>query len=158
MLTVLFLLKPGLPRPCFSSLEDLERALSWAGPGDVLLLCDGDYSAWDLLVGDGVEGVTVRADTPGKVSLHLGSRLTLQGRENTISGLKFHGGGSTTPITISGERNTVSDCVVEHHQAQHWVLLSGVENTVTHCRFSNKTAKGGLGIIIKLTRSSDILY
>ena len=143
MLTVLCLLQPSLPHPpCLSSLPDLETALSSARPGDVLIICDGDYTAWDVLV-DG-EGVTVRADTPGKVSLHLGSRLTVQGRENTISGIKFHGGGSDTPITVTGEGNTVSDCVVEHHQALHWVLLSGLGNIVTHCRFSNKTAKGGV--------------
>ena len=127
---------------CLSTLPDLEAALSSARAGDVILICDGSYSAWDLLVGG--EGVTLRADTPGRVSLHLGSRLTVQGSQNNITGIKFHGGGSTTPLTITGERNTVRDCVVEHHQANHWVLLDGVENTVTHCRFSNKTAKGGL--------------
>ena len=143
MLTVLCLLQSSLARsPCLSSLPHLELALSSARPGDVLIICDGDYTAWDILV-DG-EGVTLRADTPGKVSLHLGSRLTVQGRENTVSGIKFHGGGSDTPITVTGEMNIVSDCVVEHHQALHWVLLSGLGNTLTHCRFSNKTAKGGV--------------
>ena len=140
---LLLLLQTSLAGPlCHSTLPDLEAALSSARPGDDVVICAGSYSAWDLLVGG--EEVTLRADTPGRVSLHLGSRLTVQGRQNIISGIKFHGGGSTTPLTITGQRNTVRDCVVEHHEANHWVLLDGVENTVTHCRFSNKTAKGGL--------------
>ena len=148
MLAVQFLLlHSSLAGPgCLSSLPDLEAALSSARPGDVVVLCEGDYSAWDLLVGG--EGVTLRADTPGRVSLHLGSRLTVQGRQNEVSGIKFHGGGSTTLLTITGQRNTVRDCVVEHHQADHWVLLDCVKNTVNNCRFSNKTAKGGLSIYI----------
>ena len=84
---------------------------------------------------------SLRANTPGRVSLHLGSRVTLTGSDNTLAGLKFHGGGSSTPVSILGDRNTVRDCVVEHHQAPHWVLIDGRENTVTNCRFSNKTAK-----------------
>ena len=147
LLRVLFLLQTSLAGPpCYSTLPELEAALSSGRPGDVLVICDGDYSAWDLLVAG--EGLTLRADTPGRVSLHLGSRLTVQGSQNLVTGIKFHGGGSSTPITIAGERNTVRDCVVEHHQAVHWVLLTGVDNTVSHCRFSNKTAKEGISIII----------
>ena len=143
LLRVLFLLPLCLADPpCRSTLKDLEAALSSARPGDVLVICDGDYSAWDLVVAG--QGLTVRAETPGRVSLHLGSWLTVEGSENQVSGIKFHGGGSSTPITVAGERNTVRDCVVEHHQAEHWLLLTGVENTVVNCRFSNKTAKGGI--------------
>ena len=146
LLSVVLLLQTRLAEPgCLSSLPDLETALSSARPGEVVLLCDGDYSGWDLEVGG--EEVTLRSVTPGRVSLHLASRLTLRGRQNEVSGIKFHGGGSDTPLTITGQGNTVRDCVVEHHQADHWVLLEGVENTVTNCRFSNKTAKGGLPII-----------
>ena len=66
--------------------------------------------------------------------------LIVGGSDNIFSGVKFHGGGSSTPITVEGERNSVAECVVEHHQAQHWLQVAGVENTVRHCRFSQKTA------------------
>ena len=66
--------------------------------------------------------------------------MIVGGSDNIFSGVKFHGGGSSTPITVEGERNSVAECVVEHHQAQHWLQVDGVENTVRHCRFSQKTA------------------
>ena len=130
---------------CVRTIQALEDALGSASEGDSVVICDGDYEDWDILMD--TKGLTLSAATPGKVSLHLGSRVTVTGRDNKLSGLKFHGGGSKTPINISGERNTVSDCVVEHHQAPHWLNILGRENTVRNCRFSNKTAKVGRTIL-----------
>ena len=117
---------------CVSSLQDLEAALESARPGERVLICDGDYEEWSIVIN--TSGSELAAVTPGEVSLHHSSSLAIRGSDNTVSGLVIHGGGSLTPITLTGDRNTLMDSVVEHHTADIWVMVDGVGNTIRNCR------------------------
>ena len=79
---------------CISSLAGLQDALDSSESGDTILICDGDYEEWQIEIM--THGVHVRAETPGQVSLHRSSWVTLGSRDNMFSGVVFHGGGSST--------------------------------------------------------------
>ena len=71
---------------CVSSLDELRDALDKAGSGDTVVICDGDYEEWRIQMGS--TGVSVRAETPGHVSLHHNSYVNI-GKISTTVGLDY---------------------------------------------------------------------
>jgi len=127
---------------CVSDKDELLNVLQNAHYGDEILICDGDYTKMEVDIK--VDGVEVRAETPGHVVLHDASYVHIEADHSKISGLRLHGGGSVTPIKISGDYNVVSECAVYSHHARRWVEIKGNYNTIERCRLSNKTASGNL--------------
>src|SRR4051794_2344659 len=69
---------------------DLQDLVRKAKSGETVVLPDGTYTDIDLVV-EG-EGITVRAQTPGRVILTGKSRLRVAGRHVTVDGLFFKDG------------------------------------------------------------------
>ena len=126
---------------CVSSVDELHDALDDASYGDVIKICDGDYTQFQIEIK--TVGVTVEAVTHGKVKMHDDSHVVVRGSENTFAGVEYHGGGNQRPIEIRGDLNTVYDCVINHAYFNNWVTVKGVGNTVRNCRFSDKRAIPG---------------
>ena len=126
---------------CVSSSDELNDALDEARSGDVIKICDGDYTGFYFNME--TKGVTVEAVTHGTVEIHGGSYMEMHGSGNTFAGVEYHGGGSTKPINMRGEGNTIYNCVINHHDAEKWVEIKGKNNVVRNCRFSEKTNHSG---------------
>ena len=141
-----------------SSASDITTALAQAGPGDTLIMTDGVWT--DQLIrfrDDGQAGnpITLRAQTPGGVTLNGSSRIEIGGDHLVVEGLRFEGGalsdGHVVRFQSSSTEATNSvlrDCaIIDYNPADRntryfWVSLYGSNNIVENCRFENQDHSG----------------
>lgn len=140
------------------SIEALNAAVSKAGPGDEIVLVDGEYRDAKLAIhGTGAEGapVLVRAETVGGVKLTGESGLRLWGRFVTVEGFRFVDGHSGSSDVVQFRRNSdeaATDCrltrcsIVDYNAPgggeTKWVSIYGQRNRVDHCYIAGKTTDG----------------
>ena len=92
------LLSPYVSSSCIRDPDELKTILALAADGDTLTICDGDYHNWDIEIKS--SGVRLQPETPGGVAFQAGSTFELEADRNTLSGIRMHGGGHTTPINV----------------------------------------------------------
>jgi len=136
-----------------ASAADLKDMVRKAKPGETVVLPDGTYSDVDLVV-DG-EGITVRAQTPGRVILTGKSRLRVAGRHVTVDGLLFKDGLDTdeviafrtSPSHLATECR-ITRCAVIDFKAESkekntkYVSIYGSKNRFDHCYLAGKLNLG----------------
>ena len=142
-----------------SSASDITTAMQSAAPGDTLIMTNGDWTNQAIeFAGDGLDGapITLRAQTPGQVTLGGSSRLKISGDWLVVDGLNFDGGslsegqhivefrGSNGHATNSRLTNTA---IVDYNPASidtryFWVSLYGQSNRVDHNYFSGQSHSG----------------
>ena len=148
----------------------LNRAISRAGPGDVVEMCDG---RWDDTVinfdvnGTRSEPTRLTSQSPGGVELTGASRLLVAGNFAVVDGLKFTGRYTGIEDTIVEFRSLTGrlcfDCritnltISDYNPSQssmltRWLVLHGKRNRIDHSHFRGKT---NLGAMIQLRRGSD---
>lgn len=127
-----------------SSAGDLAAALGDAKPGDTLVMVDG---AWiDQAIAfkaNGAEGkpITLRPQTPGKVSLTGKSSLKIDGQYLVVSGLFFKDGvGGGDCIRLDGQHNRLTDCAVVGGDYKFFVHVFGKSNRMDRCYLAEKTS------------------
>ncbi|MGB5738276.1 MAG: polysaccharide lyase 6 family protein [Woeseia sp.] len=134
-------------------------ALKRLGPGDTIVLADGDWRDFEVLfTGRGQEGkpITLRAETPGKVILSGQSNLRLAGEHLVVKGLVFRDGYTPTNTVIAFRRtkgeyannSRVTETVIDHFnnperfEEDYWVMMYGKNNRFDHNHIEGKSNKG----------------
>ncbi|MGN6366984.1 MAG: polysaccharide lyase 6 family protein [Phycisphaerae bacterium] len=128
----------------------LQQALDSAMPGDVVVLKDGVWkdAAVDVKKGGAAgKAVTVRAETPGGVSLEGASHLEIAAPWVDVEGLLFTKGSIQHGyvIWVHSDHDVVRDCaVVDYNPAKfetgyYWLFFSGNDNLAERCFFKGKS-------------------
>ncbi|MCJ8190226.1 polysaccharide lyase 6 family protein [Sphingomicrobium aestuariivivum] len=137
---------------------EYDRAISAARPGDEVILADGRWHDFRMVVrGEGAQGrpITVRAQTPGGVKLTGRSDLRMAGRYLHVSGLHFTNGYAPGKEVIAfrigravANDSRLTDVAITDYSKPRaqgddkWVVLYGRGNRVDHSHFAGKTNLG----------------
>lgn len=141
------------------SAADIAKAASRAGPGDTLLMTDGEWRDQAIVFeGQGREGAPLRlaARTPGKVLLTGTSRIEIGGRWLEVSGLRFENGSLRegqevvafrTRRSVAADSRLTNSAIVAYNPPDMktryiWVALFGVRNRVDHNLFTGQRHSG----------------
>lgn len=139
--------------------DEYEAAMLAAQPGDTLVLANGVWRDFDLVLdAEGTEAapITLTAETPGEVVLSGQSSLRLGGRHLVVSGLVFKDGYTPLNEVISFRVNSerlafnsrVTNTVIEGYnnpervQRDSWVVMYGQNNEFDHNHLSGKLNSG----------------
>lgn len=142
-----------------STPDQFKRALKKAAPGDTVVLANGTYRDFELVVraeGTAERPITVEAEQPGKVILSGASSLKLAGHYLHVRGLVFRDGYSPDGEVIAFRKSKnqmafhsrVSEMVIDGYshpdrfQSDHWVVLYGQHNRFDHNHLVGKTNAG----------------
>lgn len=141
-----------------TNLEEYNRTVSQLNPGDEIVLKNGVWNNVELLFsgrGTPENPITLRAETPGKVSMEGKSNLKLSGEYLLVSGLIFKNGHTPSSSVIEFRNNgenanncVVTNCVIEEfsnpdkNKNDFWIQINGKNNTVEYCSLAGKSNKG----------------
>ncbi|GJM29592.1 MAG: hypothetical protein DHS20C17_22270 [Cyclobacteriaceae bacterium] len=142
-----------------SNANELTEALSNAGPGDVIVMANGEWS--DLQIrfiarGSEKRPIILRAETPGQVIIQGASDLKLGGEYLVVDGLYFTNGYSPSNAVIEfainrdtvANHSRVTNCVIkdfnklQRSQTDLWIQFKGRHNQLDRCYISGKSNRG----------------
>ncbi len=141
------------------NMSELNQAISEASPGSEIVLANGAWNDAQIeFYGEGTEGnpITIKAETPGEVTLEGASSLKLAGEYLVVEGLTFTNGASPSSSVIQYFINDdklayhcrISQCVIkdfnksQKNQQDLWVRFKGRHNQLDHCYLSGKSNRG----------------
>ncbi|MDP6359289.1 MAG: chondroitinase-B domain-containing protein, partial [Planctomycetota bacterium] len=120
-----------------TTMAALQKAVSEAKPGDVIILDDGNYDQGCKLIGKGTSDkpIVVRAQTLGKVG--ISKPVTIQGSYVTLLGVRFSKQGR---VHMNGVGCRLSRCSMSNIESGKWITgSSGNRNIeIDHCLFEKK--------------------
>ena len=139
--------------------DEYEAAEDIAQPGDVIVLANGTWTDFDLVLeakGTAENPIFLIAEEPGKVILNGQSSLRIGGEHLIVSGLVFRGGYTPRNEVISFRRDSktlafnsrVTRTVIENYnnpdrtQRDTWVVMYGQNNEFDHNHLSGKLNSG----------------
>jgi poly(beta-D-mannuronate) lyase len=146
-----------------ATVDELDLALSHAKPGDTLILKNGTWK--DAHLSLATERLTVRAETPGKVTLTGTSTLIYAAPHVTVEGLLFENGAIAKGSVISfrSDHGRLVDTAIVNYNppelttAYYWIFFEGSDNTVERCLLAQKNHMGPLiGNAIKDARRNTV--
>jgi len=127
--------------------DELRRAIAAAEAGDVIVMLDGEWT--DVAIDITTAGVTLRAQTPGKVVLTGSSKLKLSAPNVVVDGLRFEGGALTGDdgeiIHFNSDHGRVTNCAIVDYNPRevatpyYWVFFEGHHNRLDHCYIKGKS-------------------
>ena len=140
--------------------DEYRAAVTRARPGDVIVLANGVWRDFEILLagnGEPDRPITLTAETKGQVVISGRSNLRLAGEHLVVSGLVFRDGYTPTSAVISFRRtkdepanhSRVTETVIdrfnnpERHEIDFWVLMFGRHNRFDH---NHVEGKGNLGV------------
>ncbi len=146
-----------------ASNNELYEALKNSMPGDEIILANGSYK--DLEIKFSAKGtkenpITLKGETPGKVSIEGASYIKLGGEFLIVKDLYFKNGFSPSNAVINfkishkdspdeiANNCKVSNCVIEDFNKQKrdqgdlWVNFWGRHNELSNCYIAGKTNRG----------------
>lgn len=144
---------------------ELKAAAAKAGPGDTIVMADGEWKDAEIVFdggGTAVAPITLKAQSAGRVVLCGRSWLRIGGQYLVVDGLKFTNGFTPGKAIVDfrdGPRRLSSHCrltncaIVEYNPPDPktttmWVAIYGEHNRVDHCWFEGMKHKGVLmGVI-----------
>ena len=142
-----------------TSQDEYEAAEDIAQPGDVIVLANGTWTDFDLVLeakGTAKNPIYLIAEEPGKVVLSGQSSLRIGGEHLIVSGLVFRDGYTPRNEVISFRRDSdtlafnsrVTRTVIENYnnpdrtQRDTWVVMYGQNNQFDHNHLSGKLNSG----------------
>ncbi|WP_339931890.1 polysaccharide lyase 6 family protein [uncultured Brevundimonas sp.] len=145
---------------------EFSSAMRAARPGDTIVLADGQWQDFQMLVsgqGQAARPITVTAQTPGGVILTGQSNLRIAGRYLVVANLVFRDGYSPTGEVISFRRNRedratdsrVTGMVIDgfskpdRRDSDNWVALYGQNNRFDHNHIVGKTNAGTTLVVVR---------
>lgn len=139
--------------------DDLKKAIDSAKPGSEIILSDGVWK--DIQIEFAAEGtkdapITLKAETPGKVSLEGQSSLKLAGEYLIVENLHFKNGYTPSDAVIEfridkkhiANNSRVSNIVIEDYSQPNrsisdlWVIFWGRHNQLDHSYLGGKFNEG----------------
>ena len=145
---------------------EFTSAIRAARPGDTIVLADGEWRDFQMLVtgqGQVSRPITVTAQTPGAVILTGQSNLRMAGRYLVVANLVFRDGFSPTGEVVAFRRNRedratdsrVTGVVIDgfskpdRRDADNWVALYGQNNRFDHNHLVGKTNAGTTLVVVR---------
>jgi len=141
-----------------ATLDEFNTTVPRLTSGDEIVLKNGVWNNVELLLsGKGSPGapITLRAETPGKVSIEGKSNLKLSGEYLRVVGLIFRNGYTPSGSVIEFRNKNevannciISNCVIEgfsnpdKSKNDFWIQINGKSNRVEYCSLTGKTNKG----------------
>lgn len=126
-----------------SSAADISRITPDLRPGDTLVMSDGVWSDQQIsfkAAGTELAPITLRAESPGKVTLEGASSLSIEGEHLLVEGIWIKGAkGDKEAIAVRGDHCRVTACSVTDATHRNYLRLWGEGSRVDHCHFSGKT-------------------
>ena len=146
-----------------SNSVELNEAIKNAKPGDEIVLANGVWKDVEIKFrGKGTKDkpITLKAETPGKVSIEGQSYLKFGGEYLVVEGLHFKNGFSPSKAVIDfkishkdapdeiSNNCKVTNCVIidfnkpKRDDSDLWVLFWGRHNELSNCYIAGKTNRG----------------
>jgi poly(beta-D-mannuronate) lyase len=129
-----------------ASHTELKAALSQPGPGDEIVIKDGEYSDWDINIacsGTASNRIVIRSETAGRVVLSGNSRMRIGGDYVTARGLCFRNGSADGEIwRMAGSYGRITDCALIDYKngGRKWIRIElSKQNRIDHCAIMGKT-------------------
>lgn len=146
--------------------QQFESAVKAAGPGDVIVLADGEWRDFQpVLRAKGAPGrpVELTVQTKGKVVLTGASSLRLAGEHLLVSGLVFRDGHTPNGEVIAfrgksaevANDSRVTEVVIDRFnnpvktESDHWVALYGRGNRFDHSHLAGKQNLGATLVVVR---------
>ena len=136
------------------TMEELQRAISEARSGDVILMANGIWRDADIdfsARGNAGDSIRLQAQTPGKVILTGNSNIRIRGEYLVVDGLWFRDPSPERDgnvVEISGAHNRLTNTAIvdfnvdDHMVRDFYVLLNGRHHRVDHNYLVGKTNNG----------------
>ncbi len=138
-----------------TNINEFNTAVKAAKAGDTIVLANGKWENVKLsFYGSGTAEapITLRAETPGKVTLEGQSQLEIGGEYLVVDGLVFVNGYTTSGSVIEFRKDSqtlanhcrVTNCVIDNYNrpdrfdSDTWVMLYGKHNRFDHNYLTNK--------------------
>jgi poly(beta-D-mannuronate) lyase len=146
-----------------SSMDELEIAIKNSQPGDNIVLANGVWKDVNIKFrGKGTKNspITLKAETPSKVSIEGQSYLKFGGEYLIVDGLHFKNGFSPSNAVVDfkiSHKNSadeiannckMTNCVIEdfnkpkRDKSDLWVQFWGRNNELSNCYIAGKTNRG----------------
>ncbi len=141
-----------------SSIAALQTAINNAVSGDVIVLANGTYS--NNTINLSKSGITVRAATPGGVTLNGVDAITISGSRTIFSGFQFINSGNNVtsgiPISVTGNQNLITQLNFDGYSMQKYINIQAPSqsNEVACCNFRNKPVTAQQGNLIHVDPDS----
>lgn len=143
------------------SAAEIRTALGSARAGDTVTMANGTWT--DQTISFTGTGITLRAQTPGRVVLNGSSKISISGSYLTVDGLEFRGGALTDGDTIVKFTSSASNCrltnssIIDYNPASidtryFWVGVSGSYCRVDH-NFFRGQSNSGVTLVVSPTAS-----
>jgi poly(beta-D-mannuronate) lyase len=142
------------------NVPEFDAAVKAAGPGDTIVLADGEWHDADLVFrGEGTTEtpIIMTAQTSGKVVLLGTSRLRIGGEYLVVRNLLWRDSSAKEDVVSFryDSKNLASHCTLEEcaiigdvpDKERKFVSLYGDDNRIRRCRFEGKQSKGTLLVV-----------
>lgn len=127
-----------------ASAAEVARLMSNVHPGDTLVMSNGVWTDQAIVFrskGTAEKPVTLRAQSPGQVTLTGKSSLLIEGEHLVVSGLLWRDGQSTGDgVRIAGRHCRLTDTAMVGGRHKFFVHLFGTSNRLDHCYLADKAS------------------
>jgi poly(beta-D-mannuronate) lyase len=128
-----------------ASAADIARLTSQVQPGDTLVMTNGVWTDQAIVFrakGTAGKPITLRAQTPGNVTLAGKSSLVIDGEHLIVSGLLLQDGQSTGEgVRLAGRHCRLTDTAIVGGRYKFFVRMFGTSNRLDHCYLADKTSE-----------------
>ncbi len=144
-----------------STIVSMQLAINSASAGDTIVLVNGTYI--NNTINIGTSNITIQAQTSGGVFLNDTNAITITGNYITLSGFQFTSGSIIgSAITVNGNNNTLTQLNFNGYNASHMIIIYGQNNLLSYNNFQNKPAPnmvnhGGTGDMVQIIPNSTIV-
>ncbi|PZX43150.1 poly(beta-D-mannuronate) lyase [Nonlabens dokdonensis] len=142
-----------------SNINELQEAITNSEPGDVITMKNGVWNNSQIkfhATGTQNRPITLRAETPGEVTIEGESVLKISGEHLIVKDLYFKNGYTPDEAVIIFRNSPdsiayncrVTRTVIEEftqldrHRKDHWVEFYGRNNEMDHCYIAGKSNEG----------------
>jgi hypothetical protein len=147
-LSLLLLFAMAANAATVSTVSELNAALAAAKPGDTIVLRGGTWR--DAAVVVRTQGITLRAETPGKVRFTGASSLVFAAPSVAVEGVLFEDGAlpKGSVVTFRSHHGRLAESAIVNYNprnpatAYSWVAFEGSDNAVERCLFERKNHSG----------------
>jgi poly(beta-D-mannuronate) lyase len=142
------------------NVPEFDAAVKAAGPGDTIVLADGEWRDADLVFrGEGAvdNPIRLKPQNPGKVTFLGTSRLRMGGEGLYVEGLLWRDSSATDDVIsfridskTMARKCTLAECAIvgdNPDKERKFVSIYGEGNIVYRCRFDGKKSRGTLLVV-----------
>jgi poly(beta-D-mannuronate) lyase len=127
-----------------SSAADVARLTPDLRPGDTLIMANGAWADQAVVFrgkGTAEKPITLRAQTPGQVTLTGKSSLVIEGEHLLVSGLFLQDAQATGEgVKLAGRHCRLTETAIVGGRYKFFVRMFGLSNRLDHCYLADKAS------------------